>query len=39
MSTKNPDTDYQNGAVFRLEGTIAQYLPLGKTTTIGVGCN
>ena len=39
MATRNPDADYQNGVVFHAEGTIAQYLPLSKSTTIGVGCN
>jgi hypothetical protein len=39
FNTKNEDTDYQSGASFHLEGTLAQHLPLGKAGVIGVGAN
>ena len=39
ISTENPDTNYRNGDVFHLEGTLQQYLPLSKQTLIGVGVN
>jgi len=28
VNTKNEDTDYQSGASFHLDGTVAQHLPL-----------
>jgi hypothetical protein len=39
FNTKNEETDYQSGASFHVEGTIAQHLPLGKLGFIGVGVN
>lgn len=36
MNTKNNDTDYQSGAGFHIDATVAQYLPLGKGF-IGLG--
>jgi hypothetical protein len=39
VSTKNPDTNYRNGDVFHLEGTLQQYLPLSKQTLLGIGAN
>lgn len=39
FNTKNTATDYQSGASFHLEATIAQHLPLGKAGIIGLGAN
>lgn len=40
VSTENPDTNYRNGDIIHLEGTIQQFLPLGsKTTLLGIGAN
>lgn len=39
INTKNNATDYQSGASFHLDGTLAQHLPLGKLGFIGVGAN
>jgi hypothetical protein len=39
ISTENPATNYRNGDVFHLEGTLQQYLPLSKQTLFGVGVN
>ncbi|MGH7938403.1 MAG: SphA family protein, partial [Bryobacteraceae bacterium] len=40
VSTENPDTNYRNGNIIHLEGTVQQFLPLGsKTTLLGIGAN
>lgn len=40
VSTENPDTNYRNGDIIHLEGTVQQFLPLGsKTTLLGIGAN
>jgi len=40
VSTENPDTNYRNGDIIHLEGTVEQFLPLGsKTTLLGIGAN
>lgn len=39
FSTENNDTDYKNGNVIHTEATLAQYLPLGKNTLVGIGVN
>jgi hypothetical protein len=36
ISTENPDTNYRNGTVFHLDGSIQQLLPLGPGF-VGVG--
>lgn len=39
FATENNDTDYQNGNIIHTEATLAQYLPLGKNTLVGIGVN
>ncbi|HSJ02882.1 MAG: transporter [Verrucomicrobium sp.] len=39
FSTENEDTDYQNGNIIHTEATVAQYLPLGKSTILSLGVN
>lgn len=40
VSTENPATNYRNGDIIHLEGTLQQFLPLGsKTTLLGIGAN
>ena len=40
VSTENSDTNYSNGDIIHLEGTLQQFLPLGsKTTLLGIGAN
>jgi hypothetical protein len=38
INTKNDVTDYQSGQVFHMDGTLGQFLPLGKGY-LGVGAN
>ncbi|MCW5558705.1 MAG: transporter, partial [Verrucomicrobiae bacterium] len=38
VNTKNHETDYQSGATFHLDGTVAQHLPL-LGGVLGVGAN
>lgn len=40
VSTENSATNYRNGDIIHLEGTLQQFFPLGsKTTLLGVGAN
>jgi hypothetical protein len=41
VNTKNDETDYQSGAVFHLDVTVAEHLPIfkGRGGIIGVGAN
>jgi hypothetical protein len=39
FNTRNNATDYLSGTSFHFDSTVAQHLPLGKDTVIGVGAN
>jgi len=39
FNTRNNATDYLSGNSFHFDGTVAQHLPLGKNSVIGVGAN
>jgi hypothetical protein len=39
FNTRNNATDYLSGNSFHFDGTVAQHLPLGKDSVIGVGAN
>jgi hypothetical protein len=39
FNTRNNATDYLSGTSFHFDSTVAQHLPMGKDTVIGVGAN
>jgi hypothetical protein len=39
FNTRNNATDYLSGTSFHFDSTVAQHLPIGKDTVIGVGAN
>jgi len=39
FNTENEATDYQTGAQFHLDMTVAEHLPLGRNGLIGLGAN